>query len=76
MATYNGLIISGTNKLTATRISIKNGEKFETPFQMGGVRCSVKKGLDLKNYHYIKFERIPKERVLNQFKRRGVNIQY
>ncbi|MBM7869284.1 hypothetical protein JOC70_000753 [Clostridium pascui] len=76
MANYDGLIASKGMILVTVRNNNKVGTLVTSPLIIGGVRSTVKQGLDLNNYNFVRFERIPKERVLNRFKNLGGNVRY
>ncbi|WP_252233789.1 hypothetical protein [Clostridium sp. ZS1] len=73
---HRGLIGSNGEILWTVRNENYNGMLINCPSIIMGTRSTVKPGLDLGNYYFVKFERIPKERILNRFKNLGGNIQY
>ncbi|WP_035283822.1 MULTISPECIES: hypothetical protein [unclassified Clostridium] len=76
MANYNGVIIDKGCILGTVRNIKKSGNVIPSDVIVGGFRSTVKQGLDLNNYYFSKFERIPKERILNRFKNLSSNIHY
>ncbi|NFG27726.1 hypothetical protein FC777_11430 [Clostridium botulinum] len=76
MAIYKGTIATSKIPIGAVRNTVKSGDVAIRPYYIGGVRGTVRQGLDLRNYNFVKFERVPRERILNRFKNLGGNIQY
>lgn len=78
MATYSGSISYQGVTLASLRNQKKGGSVIsnQSVVYKYGSRGNVRSGIDLTNFNFSNFERIPKERILNRFRQLGSNIKY